>query len=172
MKNVFILILGGLMLYTPLFSQTTEEEAIKNLVIEEGRAFMRGNLEAFMGFYANTPYILWTVTNLGEPGDVLTFRGYDALKGYAESMPWFKSFKPENSQRPVPDPVRNNWQFQFRGNIAMVNFDEHWINDKANTKVTGTVIKILERINDQWKIITTSVLVDFKDATPPIRTKY
>jgi hypothetical protein len=139
---------------------------------EEGRAFQRGNLEAFMGFYVNAPHVLWTVTNLGEPGDVLTYRGYDALKGYAESMPWFKTFKPEDAQKPVSDAQRDNWQFQFRGNIAMVNFEEHWINDKTKAKVDATVIKNFERINGQWKLITTSALADFKDATPPIRSKY
>jgi hypothetical protein len=154
------------------FNQAKEEEAIKKVIIEEGRDFGRGNLEAFMGAYANVPHVLWTVTNLGEPGDVLTYRGYDALKSFAESMPWFKTFKPEDAQKPVSDAPRDNWQFQFRGNIAMVNFEEHWINDKTKAKVDATVIKNFEKINGQWKLITTSALADFKDATPPIRTKY
>ena len=149
-----------------------EEEDIKKLISDEGKAFGQGNIDAFMNTQADVPYLLWTVTNLGDPGDVLTYRGAKALKEFAMSLPWFKNFKPEIAQKPVPEPMRDNWSFQFRGNIVMVNFDEHIINDQAKTKVSGTVLKILERINGQWKLITTTALADFKDATPPIKSKY
>ena len=154
-------------------SAQSNEEAIKKVILNEGIAFSQGNIDAFMDTYKYSPDILWTVTNGMEPGDVLTFRGYDALKSFSQSLPWFKNFKPENSEKvPTDGALRDNWNFQFKGNIAIVNFDEHWINDKAKSKVDLTGIKILERINGQWKIITTSALADFKDATPPIRSKY
>lgn len=150
-----------------------DEEAIKKCLSDEGIAFSQGNINAFMDTYNPVPYLLWTVTNGMDPGDVLTFRGYDALKAFAQNLPWFKNFKPENSPKMTTDgTIRDNWNFQFRGNTAIVNFDEHWINDKEKSKVDLTVIKILEKINGQWKMMTTSALGDFKDATPPIRSKY
>ena len=155
------------------FNKAIEEGAIKKVILNEGIAFSQGNIDAFMDTYNNAPNILWTVTNGMEPGDVLTFRGYDALKAFSQSLPWFKDFKPKNSEKISTDgALRDNWNFQFKGNIAIVNFDEHWINDKAKSKVDLTCIKILEKINGQWKIITTSALADFKDATPTIRSKY
>lgn len=159
--------------HTEYGTPNLEEEAIKKVVLDEGIAFTQGNIDAFMNTYKSEPTILWTVTNGMEPGDVLTFRGADALKTFAQSLPWFKSFKPENSQKvPTNSALRNNWSFQFKGNIAIVNFDEHWVNDQAKSNVDVTVIKILEKVNGQWKIINTAALADFKDATPPIRSKY
>lgn len=155
------------------FNKAKEEEAIKKLIIDEGIAFNQGNIDAFMATQIDTPYLIWTVTNGGEPGDVLTYRGYKALKEFAMNLPWFKNFKPENAQTatvPTNTAIRDNWNFQFRGNVAIVNFDEHWNTEKQ--KVNVTVIKILEKINGNWKITNTSALADFKDATPPIRSKY
>lgn len=154
-------------------AQAVEEEAIKKLIIDEGIAFNQGNIDAFMATQIDAPYLIWTVTNGGEPGDVLTYRGYKALKEFAMSLPWFKNFKPEKAQSetvPTNTAIRDNWNFQFRGNVAIVNFDEHW--DTEKQKVNVTVIKVLEKINGNWKITNTSALADFKDATPPIRSKY
>jgi ketosteroid isomerase-like protein len=150
-----------------------EEETIKKIISEEGIAFSQGNVDAFMDTYHAVPYLLWTVTNGMEPGDVLTFRGPEELKTFAQSLPWFKSFDPKNVQKhPTDTSLRDNWNIQFKNNIAIANFDEHWINDKEKQKLNLTGIKILEKINGQWKIIMTSALADFKDATPPIRSKY
>ena len=151
-----------------------DETEIKQLVIGENEAFSAGNIDAFMDCYAQVPYVLWTVTNGMEPGDVLTFRGYDALKSFAQGLPWFKNYKPENSQKPKPNNglTKDNWNFQFRGNIALVTYDEHWKNEEKKTNVDLTVTKTLEKINGKWKLIITTALADFKDATPPIRTKY
>jgi hypothetical protein len=158
-------------LMTP--SVNSDEEAIKKVISDEGIAFNQGNIDAFMNTQVDAPYLLWTVTNGGEPGDVLTYRGYKALKEFAMNLPWFKNFKPESDQTakvPTNTAMRDNWNFQFRGNVAIVNFDEHW--DTEKQKVNVTVIKVLEKINGNWKITNTSALADFKDATPPIRTKY
>jgi hypothetical protein len=155
------------------FNRAKEEETIKKIISEEGIAFSQGNVDAFMDTYHAVPYLLWTVTNGMEPGDVLTFRGPEELKTFAQSLPWFKSFDPKNVQKhPTDTSLRDNWNIQFKNNIAIANFDEHWINDKEKQKLNLTGIKILEKINGQWKIIMTSALADFKDATPPIRSKY
>ena len=162
--------------HTPIVAQQTpaEEESVKKVILDESEYFSAGNLDAFMNCYAQVPYLLWTVTNGMEPGDVLTFRGYDALKSFAQGLPWFKNYKPENSQKSKPNNglTKDNWNFQFRGNIALVTYDEHWKNEEKKTNVDLTVTKTLERINGKWKLIITTALADFKDATPPIRTKY
>ena len=151
-----------------------EDEEIKQLIIGENEAFSAGNIDAFMDCYAQVPYLLWTVTNGMEPGDVLTFRGYDALKAFAQGLPWFKNYKPNPNATPKPNNgmTKDNWNIQFRGNVALVTFDEHWKNEEKKTNVDLTVTKTLEKINGKWKLIITSALADFKDATPPIRTKY
>ncbi len=151
-----------------------DETEIKEILYGENAAFSEGNIDAFMDYYAQVPYLLWTVTNGMEPGEVLTFRGYDALKTFAQGLPWFKNYKPENSQKPKPNNgiTKDNWNFQFRGNIALVTYDEHWKNEEKKTNMDLTVTKTLERINGKWKLIITTALGNFKHATPPIRSKY
>ena len=162
---------------TPARNATTsnsDEEAIKTLITAELESFKKGNLEEFMAHHAQVPYLLWTVTNGMDPGDVLTYRGYDAFKEFVQNLPWFKNYKPTNDA-PKPDMnvvTRDKWNIQFRGNIAYVTYNEHNENAEKQTKVDGTVTKIVEKINGQWKIVLTSALMDFKDATPPIRSKY
>ena len=162
--------------HTPITAQQTpaEEEVVKKIIYDESEYFSAGNLDAFMDCYAQVPYLLWTVTNGMEPGDVLTFRGYGALKGFAQNLPWFKSYKPNLSAMPKPNNglTKDNWNIQFRGDVALVTFDEHWKNEEKKTNVDLTVTKTLEKINGKWKLVITSALADFKDATPPIRTKY
>jgi hypothetical protein len=155
------------------FNQAKEEEAIKKVILNEGIAFSQGNIDAFMDTYADVPYLIWTVTNGGEPGDVLTYRGYKALKEWAMNLPWFKNYKPDSPPSPNANVwEKDNWNIEIKGNIAIVNFDEHWLYGKEKSKLNVTVIKILERINGKWKFINTSALGDFKDAVPPIRSKY
>jgi hypothetical protein len=155
------------------FNQAKEEEDIKKIILDETKAFQAGNIDAFMDMYADVPYLIWTVTNGGEPGDVLTYRGYKSLKEWAMNLPWFKNYKPDSPPNPNASVwEKDNWNIEIKGNIAIINFDEHWIYGKEKSKLNVTVIKILERINGKWKFINTSALGDFKDAVPPIRTKY
>ena len=150
-----------------------EEEAIKKVIIDETKAFNEGNIEALMDAHGDVPYFQWAVTNGGEPGDALTYRSTKAFKDWAINLPWFKNYNPNNPPKPsATQMLKDNWNIQIKGNIAIVTLDEHWINEQAKTKLDVTISKILEKLNGKWKIINTAAVGDFKDATPPIRSKY
>ena len=150
-----------------------DEEAIKKVIISETETFREGNIEAYMAHYAKESYAFWSVTNGMEPGDVIAFRGYDALKAFIEKLPWFANYNPTTAKgADMSGLSRDNWIIQLRGNIAYVSFNEHSEDTAKQTKIDIINTRVLERINRQWKITMLTALADFKDATPPIRSKY
>ena len=168
-----IALLGGFTITEPPVPVSIEEEAIKKVIIDETKAFNEGNIEALMDAHGDVPYFQWAVTNGGEPGDALTYRSTKAFKDWAINLPWFKNYNPNNPPKPsATQMLKDNWNIQIKGNIAIVTLDEHWINEQAKTKLDVTISKILEKLNGKWKIINTAAVGDFKDATPPIRSKY
>ena len=148
-----------------------DEEEIKKLMVDETNYFVERNFEKWAESWVKEPYITWTVTNGGEPGDVLTFRSWDSLKTFMSDFlgklpPAFTTAMKKTTV------TRDKWQIQTRGNTAFVSFNQHTENVEKQTKSDITETRVLEKINGVWKIAMQATLVDFKDATPPIRTKY
>ena len=148
-----------------------DEEEIKKLMVDETNYFVERDFDKWAEGIVHEPYIIWTVTNGGEPGDVLTFRGWDSLKTFMSDFlgklpPAFTTAMKKTTV------TRDKWQIQIRGNTAFVSFNQHTENVEKQTKSDITETRVLERINGAWKIAMQATLVDFKDATPPIRTKY
>ena len=148
-----------------------DEEEIKKLMVDETNYFVERDFDKWAEGIVHEPYIIWTVTNGGEPGDVLTFRGWDSLKTFMSDFlgklpPAFTTAMKKTTV------IRDKWQIQIRGNTAFVSFNQHTENVEKQTKSDITETRVLERINGAWKIAMQATLVDFKDATPPIRTKY
>jgi ketosteroid isomerase-like protein len=147
-----------------------EEEAIKAVIIKQFESFRDGDFEAWQDVFVHEPYLTWSVTNGGEPGDVLTARGWDALKEIMQ-----KGFEAKAKAPKTPNTTkvsRDQWNIQIRGNLAYVSYNQHSENEEKQTKINSTETRILEKIKGVWKITTQTSLADFKDATPPIRTKY
>ena len=148
-----------------------DEEEIKKLMVDETNYFVERNFDKWAESWVKEPYITFTVTNGGEPGDVLTFRGWDSLKTFMSNFlgklpPAFTTAMKKTTV------TRDEWQIQTRGNTAFVSFNQHTENVEKQTKSDVTETRVLEKINGVWKVAMQATLVDFKDATPPIRTKY
>jgi hypothetical protein len=148
-----------------------EEEAIKKVIISETEYWLEGNYEKWAESFIQKPYFTWSVTNGGNPGDVITARGWDTFGPPAE-----KNFTNRKegfvAEMRKSKTTRDKWNIQIRGNVAYVNFNAHIENEEKQSKFDATEMRVLERINGVWKIGMHSTLADFKDATPPIRSKY
>lgn len=148
-----------------------EEEAIKTSIINETEYWLDRNLAAWSESFVHEPYLTWTVTNGGEPGDVLTMRGWEALKIFITG--WFESQNKEFPKEMRKSKMtRDQWQIQIRGNVAYVSYNQHSENEEKKTKSDTTETRVLEKANGKWKIAMQATLMDFKDATPPIRSKF
>lgn len=153
------------------FNQAKEEEAIKKLLTTETSSFWSSNYDGWANCYIHEPYLVATLTNGGEPGDVMTFRGWDKLNAVISSIIKSNASKPE-AERPKYNGTIDQWTIQIRGNTAYASYNHHFEDKIKQTKMDMTETRVLERINGAWKIVMQSTLADFKDATPPIRSKY
>ena len=147
-----------------------EEEAIKSVIIKQFESFRDGDFEAWSDVFVHEPSLMWSVTNGGEPGDVLTARGWEALKATMQKGFEAKAKAPKTFS--TTKVSRDQWSIQIRGNVAYVTYNQHSENEEKQTKIDSTENRVLEKINGKWKITLQASLADFKDATPPIRTKY
>lgn len=149
----------------------TEQDDIKQVIVDETNYWIDGNFDKWQAAFVQEPYLLWSVTNGGEPGDVLTMRGWAALKTFMEG--WFKNYNADAAKKMRrSDTTRDNWQIQIRGNVAYLSYNQHSVNADTKQVLDSTETRVLERINGTWKIAMQSTLADFKDAVPPIKSKY
>jgi predicted ester cyclase len=146
-----------------------EEEDIKAVIINETEMFLDQKHDAWAESFIHEPHMMWSVTNGGEPGDVLTMRGWDALDTYMAK--WFSNdMSALTKQWRKAKTTRDQWQIQIRSNVAYVSFNQR--GDGEKQKMDSTETRVLEKINGKWKIAMATTLADFKDATPPIKSKY
>jgi hypothetical protein len=151
--------------------QNPDEEDIKKLIVNETEMWLDQKHDAWAESFIHEPYLTWSATNSGEPGDVLTMRGWEALNEYMNA--WFKNdMSALTKEWRKAKTTRDQWQIQIRGNVAYVSYNQHSENDEKKTKSDSTETRVLEKINGKWKITMQTTLADFKDATPPIRSKY
>ena len=148
-----------------------DEAEIKKILAEETEFFYDRNFEKWADTWVHEPYITWTVTNGVEPGEVLTVRGWTALNVAMSEL--FKKLTPEFTIAMQKSIItRDQWQIQVRGNTAYVSYNQHNENAEKQTKGDVTETRVMEKVNNVWKIAMQASLGNFKHATPPIRTKY
>ena len=148
-----------------------DEEEIKKILADETAFFYDRNFEKWADTWVHEPYVTWTVTNGAEPGEVLTVRGWAALNVAMSEL--FKRLTPEFTVAMLKSTItRDQWQIQLRGNTAYVSYNQHTENAEKQTKGDITETRVMEKVNNVWKIAMQASLGNFKHATPPIRSKY
>jgi predicted ester cyclase len=148
-----------------------EEEDIKAVIINETEMFLDQKKDAWAENFIHEPHLTWSVTNGGEPGDVLTMRGWDALNTYMNV--WFgNDMSAMVKEWRKAKTTHDKWNIQIRSNVAYVSYNQHMDNAEKQTKMDSTETRVLEKINGKWKIVMLTALADFKDATPPRKSKY
>ena len=146
-----------------------DEEDIKAVITKQRESFIEADLEAYSTCFVHEPYLTWTVTNGGDPGDGLTVRGWDSLSLATSKL--FKNRTPERTKALKKSVVTcDKWNIQIRGNVAYVSFNQRGEGEKQ--KMDSTETRVLEKTNGIWKVAMQATVADFKDATPPIRSKY
>jgi hypothetical protein len=170
MKKLLLLLIASLVFqYAPAQSKN-DEEAIKKVLIAETDHFNNRNFEAWSNSFVHQPYLLWTVTNGFDPGDVLTIRGWDAFKDFMKG--WFESAAAVQDAKEAPQntTTRDQWQIQIRDKVAWVTYNQQY--KTKDQLLESTETRVMENINGVWKVAMQSTLADFKDAKPPIRSRY
>ncbi len=158
MKALFNLILLGTataLAQAPLKSKSTgtsgDETAIRQLIERETKAFFEIDYNTWASCWGHVPYAFWA---FADTTDVNYFSGWDEIqKGFAG---YFKTSKPSTAK------IDRDWlSIKIFGNGAYARFIQHVHDDTL--RPPQEEVRVLEKINGQWKIICVSVIAIEKD---------
>lgn len=143
-----------------------EEESIKAVIIGETDAYARRDFDAWVSFYVDSPQTSYALTPNSGPGTVVFRQGFQEMK---QNMQRWMKLSPKSE---MTSEGRDNWSIKVVGNMAWARFVQHTTLVATNTKLDLVELKVLEKINGQWKISTSAAIGDFKNASPVMKSKY
>jgi hypothetical protein len=131
-----------------------DESVIKSLIEKETKAFFEIDYATWAACWAHVPYAFWS---FADTTDVNSFTGWEAIdKGFAN---YFKTSKPSTAK------IERTWrEIRIYGNGAYARFTQH-VNDDTD-RPPQEEMRILERMNDQWKIVCVTVIAVQKENQP------
>jgi hypothetical protein len=172
-RTVFVTVLTtvSLLLAQPnqAIAQTNnpaEEEAIKAVIIGETDAYIRRDLDAWVAYFVDSPQTSYALTPSNAPGTVSYRQGFATIK---QGMKAWMKMSPKSD---MISEGRDNWTIKIVGNMAWARFVQHTTLVATNTKMDLVELKVMEKINGQWKISTSTTIADFKNANPPVKSTY
>lgn len=165
MKALFNLIFLGTLTalaQTPPKSKGTgttgDESAIRQLIERETKAFFEIDYNTWANCWGHVPHAFWA---FADTTDVNYFSGWDEInKGFAN---YFKTSKPSTAK------IDRDWlSIKIFGNGAYARFIQRVHDDTM--RPPQEELRVLEKINGQWKIVCVSVIAIEKDKeSHPVR---
>lgn len=136
--------------------KNNDVEAIKALILRETKAFFEIDYKTWADSWAHQPYAFWS---FADTTDVNSFSGWDQIeKGFAE---YFRTSKPSTAK------IDREWlglEVKLFGNGAYVRFNQHVKDDTR--RPPQAEVRVLEKINGEWKIVCVSVIALEKENQP------
>jgi len=130
-----------------------DHEAIKRVLRNETEGFFKRDKAEWSNAWAHTPYIHFAANLYG--GDFMLIEGWDKLEKQFASQ--FKSAKLSNNVKVQND----NYTVHQNGNMAFVAYDQTLVD--SHGKTTSKELRVVEKINGQWKIISVTALTNLKN---------
>ncbi|MCK6618465.1 MAG: nuclear transport factor 2 family protein [Cyclobacteriaceae bacterium] len=135
-------------------ASANDESVIKSLIEKETKAFFEIDYTAWADCWAKAPYAFWS---FADTTDVNSFTGWEAInKGFAN---YFKTSKPSTAK------IERTWRdIRIYGNGAYARFTQH-VRDETD-RPPQEEVRVLEKVNGQWKIVCVSVIAMQKENQP------
>jgi ketosteroid isomerase-like protein len=136
--------------------KNADAEAIRAVIERETKAFFEIDYKTWADSWAHTAYAFWS---FADTTDVNSFSGWTQIeKGFAE---YFRTSKPSTAK------IQREWlglEVKIYGNGAYVRFNQI-VND-GTVRPGQAEVRVLEKINGQWKIVCVSVIALEKENQP------
>ncbi len=145
---------------------TDDEAAIKAAIIGQTDAYIRRDFDAWVTFLVDSPQTSRALTPNSSPGTVIYRQGLAEMK---QNMKRGMLASPKSE---MTSDGRENWNIKINGNMAWAWFLQHTTLVATNTKLDLVELRVMEKIDGQWKISTSATIGDFKNASPPMRSTY
>lgn len=122
----------------PLFSQTSDEAAIKKVCEAETRTWLDGDKAGHAACWQVQPYSSVMVSL--PDGTFISATGNEISATEDQAMGGGGTF------------TNSNYVIRINGNTAWATFDQVGADSKGN-KMTAKELRILEKVNGAWKIV-------------------
>lgn len=132
-----------------------DEEAIKAVIAKETQSFFEVNQKAWASCWAPVSYAFWS---FADTTDVNSFSGWENI--YSGFDNYFKT-----SQSSTAKITREWHDIRVYGNAAYVRFTQ-LVKDDNIRRPSQAEVRVLERINEEWKIVCVNVIAIQKTNTP------
>ena len=140
----------------------SEKAAIRKVIEDEAKYFSKADYNNYSKtINYNADLAAYYVT---EPGGIIEVVGTEACKAAAKAY-----FADPNSVFDK-NASHSNWNIRVRDDVAWATFDT--TSDTWGSKITTKQIRVLEKINGDWKISTLVAIPNFKTAQPAIKNSY
>jgi hypothetical protein len=139
-------------------SAANDETVIKNIIEKETKAFFEIDQKDWASYWAQVPYAFWS---FADTTDVNSFSGWNEIsKGFDN---YFKTSKPSSAK------INRNWRhIQINGTMAYIRFTQ-MVDDGNNMRPAQEEVRVMEKINGEWKIVCVAVIAIQKDDNVPVR---
>ena len=159
--KIFVISLSWLMCASLVTAQDDKEKmAIKACIERETKAFFETDYKTWIDSWAHTPYAYWSVS---DTTGVSTYEGWKAIEiGFND---YFVTSKPSSAK------IERKWhEIRVYGQGAYARFVQYTTEDRVT--VVQDELRILEKQNNQWKIVLVGVMQGMKkNKLTPIDTR-
>ncbi|MDH4058883.1 MAG: hypothetical protein OEU76_08960, partial [Cyclobacteriaceae bacterium] len=132
-----------------------DEAAIKSLIENETKSFFEIDQKGWENLWAHVPYAFWS---FADTTDVNSFSGWEDIHAGFDN--YFKTSKPS------PAKVNREWHhIKIHGNFAYVRFTQ-LVKDDNIKRPSQAEVRVLEKINGEWKIVCVTVIAIQKTNNP------
>jgi ketosteroid isomerase-like protein len=135
--------------HTKIDYQLGDDAAIRQVIDAETKAYHEANLAVWTSNWATTPYIERQDEKLRKLANTPYLKGQALQKGYEE---FAKTHKPTGLSSTVSD-----YESHIKGNLAWVTFTQEDKKADGSVSLKQRSLRILEKINGQWKIVMISL---------------
>lgn len=139
-----------------------EKKAILETIENESNAFFRRDYESWKNTYAHTDYAFQAWSN--NDGT------FDSNVGWDDIDKQIGRYISDNPDVSHPKIERKNMLFKFYGNNAVyLTWDQFNSDAKERFFHHSKEVRVMEKINDEWKIVCVSAFWDYKNLIPAER---
>lgn len=126
------------------WSQTSDEQMIKDVIDNEGKYFGEGNFEKWASYWVHSPETLFIYSDSKSYGK---WEGWDSISQVMKGI--METTIVENKADSIL-LERDNFNFVIEGNLAFVSYIQR---DNFNGLQEKIETRVMRKINGEWKIL-------------------
>lgn len=144
----------------PISKEETELAAIQQVIETETQCYYSRDFDCWKDQWHHTDYVSLTWNN--PDGTFTSSNGWTQLESNAQLL--IKMYPVQDPEKNMPIIKRENWEVRFFGdNGAYLNWTQQNSGREKKQFTTTQEVRVMEKVNGQWKIVNVSSFWDYKN---------